>query len=273
MTMWKVHDHGKVTYVWDTEDKCEALSHKYSYERLGLYYRTRTGLQPFCHLHFTWEMHVDFRIRAEACYTAPGESRLTIDTTRNAMDLLAFSGQDEGIAYDAMGKPVMDPQEGYSDRLDLLNGGYVVYFGDPRPDMELVRQAKTFQGGMRRLGGRIGHTRNLECWLLGPVSLVAGQQLYGSIVAKLRGRFENGMGFQPCTLWQSHYAQDGKAYEGYYTEGTLKGAWEGADSEEVKMIRSNLSPLPLPSYASRVVWKVEQYRFGRTMCETKAMSG
>src|SRR5262249_44365477 len=158
----------KVSYVWDTEEKCEALSHSYSYERLGLYYRTRHGLKPLCHVHFTWETHINLRIRAEACYTAPGDSRLTMDTTRNAMDMVAWSGQDEGIAYDVMGRPIMDAQEGYSDKLDVLNGGFVVYFGDPRPDKELLKQAKTFQGGRKHLSDRIGRTRNLECWLLGP---------------------------------------------------------------------------------------------------------
>ena len=44
MTLWKVHDHGKVSWVWDMEDKCEALGHWYSYERLGLYYQARHGL-------------------------------------------------------------------------------------------------------------------------------------------------------------------------------------------------------------------------------------
>lgn len=273
MTMWKVHDHGKVTSIWDMDDKCEALSHSYSYERLGLYFRTGNGFQPICHLHFMWETRINLRISADACYTAPGDSRLTMDTTRNAMDLLAFSGQNEGIAYDAMGKPIMDVQEGYSEKLDLLNGGYVVYFGDPRPDAELVREAKTFQGGMQRLAHKIRHPRNLECWLLGPVSLVAGQKLYGSIVVKIRGSFESGQGFHPCTLWQSHYAQDGKVYDRSYLEGDLKGSWDGIGSEKTNMIRSNLFPLPLPSHASGVAWKVEHYRNGRTMCQALGMSG
>lgn len=275
MTMWKVHDHGKVSYVWDTEDKCEALGHWYSYERLGLYYRTRNGVQPFCHLHFMWETNINVRICAESHYTAPGDSALTMDTTRNLMDALAMSSKDEGIAYDALDRPVMDQQQGFSDKLDLRNGGVVVYFGDLRPDAELKRQAKTFQGGMKHLAGRIGHVRNLECWLLGPVSLVAGGQLYGSIVAKLRGRFENGLDFQPCTLWQSSYAQDGKvddATGGYYG-GKLQGKWEGVSSIEVNTIRSTVFPLQLPSFASGVVWKLEQYKNGRTMCQAKGMSG
>jgi len=275
MTMWKVHDNGKVSYVWDMEDKCEALGHWYSYERLGLYYKTRNGPQPLCHVHLMWETHVNMRLEHTGCYTAPGDSALSLDTTRNAMDMLAFSGKNEGIAHDAMGRPVMDPQEGYSERLDLLNGGYVVYFGDPRPDAELKRQAKTFQGGMKHLGDRIGHVRNVECWLLGPVSLMAGQKLYGSIVAKLRGRFEKGLGFQPCTLLWSHYAQDGKVDgpTNSYVEGDLKGYWEGTGKEVVKLIRMSTFELPLPSYATGVVWKVEQFRNGRTMCQAKGMSG
>ena len=132
----------------------------------------------------------------------------------------------------------MDPQRGYTDKLDLLNGGYLTYFGDPRPDAELIRQAKTIQGGMKRLGGRIRHSRNVEFWLLGPVSVIAGQQLYGSIVAKVHGRFEEGMGFQPCTLWHSPYAQDGSVDDafGVYHEGKLQWNWEGTCSEEVKKI-------------------------------------
>jgi hypothetical protein len=276
MSKYKVRDHGKVTFVWDEDDHCEALDHGYSYERLGLYYRTRNGPQPLCNLHLWWITNtIVFQWGAAAYYTAPGDSALSTDTTRNSMDLLAWSGEDEGIAYDAMGRPVMDPQEGYSDKLDLLNGGYVVYFGDPRPDAELIRQAKTLHGGMKRLGGRTGHSRNVEFWLLGPVSLIAGQQLYGSIVAKFSGRFEQGMGFQPCTLSQSHYAQDGSfdyAF-GTYHEGRLQWNWEEKCSEEVKVIRSNLSPLPLPSHARGVVWKLEQYANRRSMCQAKAMSG
>ena len=94
-------------------------------------------------------------------------------------------------------------------------------------------------------------------------------------MAKLRGRFENGLGFQHCTLWQSDYAQDGKVDDATnaYCEGALTGSWEGTGSDMVKAIRSKLSPLPLPSGASSVVWKVEQYERGRTMCAAKSMSG
>src|SRR5262245_57768846 len=105
MTLWKVHDEGKVTFVWDTEDKCEALGHWYSYERLGLYYRTRNGLQPFCRLHLSWGTNTIVRLMwAGAYYTAPGDSALSMDTSRNRMDLLKWSGKDEGIAYDASGR-------------------------------------------------------------------------------------------------------------------------------------------------------------------------
>ena len=128
---------------------------------------------------------------------------------------------------------------------------------------------------MKRLGGRIRHSRNVEFWLQGPVSLIAGQQLYGSIVAKVHGRFEEGMGFQPCTLWQSPYAQDGSFDDafGVYHEGKLQWNWEGTCSEEVKKLRSNLSPLPLPGSARGVLWKLEQYANRRSMCQAKAMSG
>jgi hypothetical protein len=83
------------------------------------------------------------------------------------------------------------------------------------------------------------------------------------------------MGFQPCTLWQSPYAQDGKVSDatGGYSEGALKGYWEGTGSDIVKKIRSNLSPLPLPAHTSSVVWKLEQFGSGRTMCQAKGMSG
>ena len=273
MSKWKVHDNGKVTFVWDEQDECEALTQSFSYERLGLYYVTRNGQQLFCHLHLMWGTNEAVRWWAAAYYTAPGDSGQSIDTTRSLMDVVAFTGQDEGIIYDGAGHPVMSQQEGYSDKLDLLNGGYVVYFGDPRPDAQLISQAKTFQGGMKRLGSRIRHMRNVECWLLGPVSLVAGGQLYGSIVAKLRGRFERGTGFQPCTLWQSAYAQDGSVGDGRYYEGTLSGNWEGICSDKVNSIRSDISPLPLPSYAKGVVWKLEQFANGRTMCQAKSMSG
>jgi hypothetical protein len=270
---WKVHDHGKVNFVWDEQNNCEELSHSFSYERLGLYYLTKKAPQHFCDLHLMWGTNEGARYWSAAYYTATGDSGLTMDTTRNRMDELAFSGKDEGIAYDAMGRPVMDPQQGFSDKLDLLDGGYVVYFGDPRPDAELRDQAKTFKGGMEHFRDRIGRKRNLECWLLGPVSLIAGEQLWGSIVARLHGRFEKDQGYQPCTLWQSNYVQDGSVSIGRYYEGTLKGSWEGPDSEEVKTTRKAVRTLRLPTYARVVVWKLEQFANKRTMCQAKAMSG
>ncbi len=271
---WKVHDEGKVTYIWDFDDKCEALSHSYSYMRLGLYYRTKNGMQPFSHLHLMWPTNVD-SMEKLAWYTAPGESELTISTTRNGQDVTAWTYKDQGIVYDAAGRPIMDPQQGYSENLDLQNGGYMVYFGDPRPDAELKKKAKEIHLGMKHYGGRIGHARYVECWLLGPVSLLPGQELKGSIVAKLRGRFEQGLSYQTCTLWQSHYCQDGKFddYVGRYYEGMLQTSFEGAGSEQVNMIRANLFELPLPPYARGVAWKVEQYKKGRTRCQAKSMSG
>src|SRR5262249_52884771 len=97
MGKWKVHDHGKVTFVWDTDDECEALSQAFSYERLGLYYQTRNGPQVFCHLHLMWGTHVGARFWGAAYYTAPGDSALSMDTTRNRMDALAWTGNYEGI--------------------------------------------------------------------------------------------------------------------------------------------------------------------------------
>ena len=76
MSKYKVHDHGKVTFVWDEDDHCEALGHWYSYERLGLYYRTRNGPVPFCDLHFWWITDtIVFQSGTAAYYTAPGDRR------------------------------------------------------------------------------------------------------------------------------------------------------------------------------------------------------
>jgi hypothetical protein len=270
---WKVHDHGKVTFVWNEQDNCEELSHSFSYERIGLYYLTKRAPQHFCDLHLMWGTNVGARYWSAAYYTPPGGSGLSNDTTRNMIDANTFSGKDEGVAYDAMGHPMMDAQQGFSDKLDLLDGGYVVYFGDPRSDAELREQAKTFRNGKEHFKDRIGRKRNLECWLLGPVSLIAGEQLWGSIVARLHGRFEKDQGFQPCSLFQSHYVQDGSVSLGRYYEGALQGHWEGGDSDEIKTIRKSVSVLPLPANANGVVWKLEQYETKRTMCQAKAMSG
>jgi hypothetical protein len=276
---WYVHDEGKVTFVWDMVDKCEALSQSFSYMRLGLYYRTKMGMQAFCHVHLMWPTNID-PVDKEAWYTAPGDSARTMSTTRNPQDVVAWTNRDEGIIYDAAGRPIMDPQQGYSENLDVQNGGYAVWFGDPRPDAELKQKAKEIHLGMRKYGTRIGHARNLECWLLGPVSLLPGQELKGSIVVKLRGRFEEGTSYQHCTLWQSHYCQDGNVSDGTrpddtnrYYEGELQTSFEGAASDEINMLRANLFECYLPPYAHGAAWKLEQYKRGRTECQAKSMLG
>ena len=102
---WYVHDEGKVTAIWDMVDKCEALSQSYSYMRLGLYYRTKSGMQPFCHAHLMWPMTIDAMWKL-AWYTAPGDSALTISTSRNRQDLAKWTYKDEGVIYDAAGHPI-----------------------------------------------------------------------------------------------------------------------------------------------------------------------
>jgi hypothetical protein len=281
---WKVHDHGKVSFEGDEKDNCEVLSYAYSYERLGLYYLTNKSPQHFCDLHLIWGTKEGARWWSAAYYTAPGDSALTMDTTRSMIDADTYSGRNEGIAYDSMGNAIMDAQQGFSDKLNLTDGGYVVYFGDPRPDAELRNEAKTFQHGMEHFKDRIGRKRNLECWLLGPVSLVEGDKLWGSFVAKLQGRFEKNLGYQPCTLLMSHYVQDGSISDGNYHAGVLEGAWEETsaptegfarrqNSQIIKDIRHAVVEMPLPAFARGVVWKLEQHEVKRTMCQAKAMSG
>jgi hypothetical protein len=273
---WKVHDHGKVTFVWDQQDRCEELSHSFSYERLGLYYLTKKVPQHFCDLHLMWGTNVGARYWSAAYYTKPGDSGLSMDTTRSMADTDRFSGKVVEMHYDAMGNPITDQYDGLSEKLDLLDGGYVVYIGDPRSDAELSHQAQTFHNGKQHFKDRIGRKRDLECWLLGPVSLIAGGFLWGSIVVKLQGRFEKNQGFQHCSLWGSHYCQDGSvsASTGDYHGGSLQGRWEGDDpNEETKILRQAPTPLDLPPYANGVVWKREQYEHNRTMCQAKAMAG
>jgi hypothetical protein len=111
---------------------------------------------------------------------------------------------------------------------------------------------------------RIGKKRNLEFWMLGPVSLLDGDPLLGSLVAKLEGRFEKDQGFQPCTLWYSHYVQDDILGTHYKQEPA---------SVEERAIRSALAALKLPSSATSVVWKLEQYKTHLSMCQAKGLSG
>jgi hypothetical protein len=262
---WKIHDHGKVTAEWNEEDKCEMLHHVFSYERIGLYFNTKKGPQNFCDLHMMWGLDAGDRWWDAAYYTKPGDSSMNIDTSRDKVDADYFVGTGDGtrIYYDKMDHANVGPK-GFSDRLALSDGGEVIYFGDLRPDAELEREAHTIKDGMKKLSDRIGKKRAVECWMLGPVSLLEGDTLLGSLVAKLEGRFEKDQGFQPCSLWSSHYLQDDTR------KGHLGG---GSDAPEVEAIRSALAAMKLPNFATGVVWKRDQYETRLSMCQAKALSG
>jgi hypothetical protein len=261
---WKVHDHGKVTSEWNEQDDCELLHHVFSYMRIGLYYNTKKGTQNFCDLHMMWGMDRGDDWWHGAYYTKPGDSSMNIDTTRDSVDADYYMGISDGtrIYYDKMDHAIVGPK-GFSDRLALTDGGKAVYYGDPRPDVELERWAKSIKDGMKEYQDRIGKKRNVEYWMLGPVSLLEGDPLMGSLVAKLEGRFEKDQGYQPCTLWTSHYVQG----------DILKGQWEGSDPVEVRAIRSALAAMKLPSFATSIVWKLEQYKTHLSMCQAKGLSG
>jgi hypothetical protein len=252
--IWKVHDDGKVTSIWNVTDDCEVSNHAFSYERIGLYYKTKKGPQHFCNIHLAWGTLQSSRYFSMANYTKPGDSVMEINPARYDPTALRY----------------------LPENLDLASGGNVVYYGDPRPDAELRDEAKTFQGGDERYKDLVGKHRKLECWLLGPVTLFQGDNWSGSIVAKLDGRFENGQGYQHCTLWESHYIDDGTLQGVHGPNGDVHtlGGWRDVegDKDATEQIRNAISKKALPPYATGVAWKLEQYKTHVSSCQAKGLS-
>src|SRR5579885_2361240 len=248
--IYKCHDHGVVGAIYNVTEKCMVSGHYHSYMRIGLYYRTKKAPQNFCDIHLLWGTSPEFVTTSWAYYTGAEDSVLTIDTTRNPGDSILFNNGGE-LPVDAMGHVIMSDPD-YSPRLDVSDGGKVVYFGNPRPDAEQLivwkhtndRKGHPVGKDHPRYRDYIGKKRSLECWLLGPVFLFDGDQMSGSLVVKLEGRFEAGLGFQHCSLWESHYVND----------GTLEKPAEAAADQ----IRKAVSAKGLPAFASGIVWKVEQ---------------
>jgi hypothetical protein len=253
--IWKVHDHGKVVWVENMDKNCQE-NPGFHYLRVGLYYVTKKWPQNFCDLHFVWKPTFNGATEYSAGhFSAPSESVEMIETTRGRHDRDKWNGSTEPV-YDARGNIIMDSDD-YSPNLNLSDGGNVVFYGDFRPDAELVQEAKKFSQ-KDVFKDRIGKKRNVECWLLGPVYLFPGDDMTGSLVVRLEGRFEEGQGFQHCTLWQSHYVDD----------GTLIGGWTGRTSEET--IRQAVSVKTLPPYANGLVWKFGQYKASDQLTECTA---
>ncbi len=253
--IWKIHDHGKVTFVYNLDQQCEE-NEGFSYVRLGLYYQTKKGPQNFCDVHVSWNLTRDLR---KAFFTGPTDSAMGIDTSRDTLDRLGYQGKEQ-IVYDKSGHVALY-RNGYSPRLDVANGGRAVIFGDPRLDAALKEEAKAIHI-KDAYKDRIGTKRTVECWLLGPLFLYSGDTMSGSIVVKCDGRFEPGGGFQTATLWESHYIDD----------DTLEGGWSNWHQDQ-ESVRKAVSAKSLPPFATGLAWKLEQYKANVTECNAKALSG